>query len=114
MTREKLERLLPRIFSRVGVVVLAGRIGEGVAYARVNVNLVILAQSLERLLERLDRLDLDASIVSCEQPEDRHVDRAQLRLVIRNLSVVDDACIQRLGKQFRRVQRPAAAETPTE
>ena len=51
MTREKLERLLPRVFRRIGIVILAGRIGEGVANVGIDVNLVVLAEALERRAE---------------------------------------------------------------
>ena len=54
MTTEKLERLAPRVFRRLGVVVLPGRVGKGVPDSGLDVDFVVFAQPLERPSEALD------------------------------------------------------------
>ena len=74
----------------------------------------ILAEIFQRLPERLDRLHFDSLIIRSKQPENRRVDRAQAFLAVGYLALEDDACVQVVGKQLGRVQRPATTETPAE
>ena len=54
VTPQEFDRLAPRVFGRFGVVVLPGRVGEGVPYAGIDMDFVFLAQPFQRLAETLD------------------------------------------------------------
>ncbi len=113
MTPKKLERSSPGIAGRSFIVVITRGVRERMANARVDVNFMILAKPRQRSPESFDRCDLDALVLTGEQAEYRAIDGAELILVISYLPIVNDSCIQLVGKKLRSIERPAAAKTPT-
>ena len=102
MTRQELGGFCPGICRRIGVVVPACRVRECVPDARVYVNFVVLSQPLQRLAECLNTRNFDTGVFGREQPQDRYIERTELLLIGRYLSLVDYARIQILGVQLRR------------
>ena len=70
---QELEGLLPGMLGGIPVVVVAGGIREGMARPRVDVNRVLLAETLERRRETLDLVDRNALVLRTEQAQERRL-----------------------------------------
>src|SRR5262245_25778956 len=105
------DRAVPRRARIIRIVVIPGRIGEGVVGV-VAMHFQLLVGLLHRRLEPVDHGGVDPLILVGELTEDGTLDRFQFVGRARDVAVIDHRRVER--PVHRRLQRHAAAETPAD
>ena len=98
MPIKELDSLLPCFFSGFGVIVTSARVGKGVTDARINLDVVILAEFFQGPLKPMYALERYPRVLCGEVAEYRYVQGQQLACVVSDLTVVDDGSVEFIRK----------------